>query len=194
MGGDWDNLTNDASGGIYPNGSTYDPHIYQTANGPIYSTAELKSGWCYQFSPTFSDAPHPYRFVFLDGCETATGDWPRPFGIEPSAQQLSYYTDTNRVPYTRPSAFVGWKEMIAYSPVLHTPAGEWGDYQTYCDFRSSWMFNWQANAQTTSLTDALSLARQQSGWISSSTYQRIVAIYGYTNLRFNDYNQRSSWP
>jgi len=24
---------------------------------------------------------HPYRFVFLDGCNTADGNWPQAFGI-----------------------------------------------------------------------------------------------------------------
>lgn len=24
---------------------------------------------------------HPYRFVFMDGCNTADGDWPQAFGI-----------------------------------------------------------------------------------------------------------------
>ncbi len=48
---------------------------------------------------------HKYRFVFLDGCETATGDWASVFGIP----EKPYYFSPNATLIGRPNAFVGWK-------------------------------------------------------------------------------------
>jgi hypothetical protein len=51
---------------------------------------------------------HPYRFVFLDGCETATGEWAAVFGIPETAKTMSFYSSpiTGKL-IVRPNAFVG---------------------------------------------------------------------------------------
>jgi hypothetical protein len=58
-------------------------------------------------SPVFN---HPYHFVFLDGCNTANGNWCEAFGIERIHVTGAGYT-TNGLP---PRAFVGWRTTKAY--------------------------------------------------------------------------------
>jgi hypothetical protein len=54
---------------------------------------------------------HPYRFVFLDGCETGSkgSEWPAAFGIMPAELTA---TDFARLGLAR-RAFLGWKKKIA---------------------------------------------------------------------------------
>jgi len=47
---------------------------------------------------------HAYRFVFLDGCETAKGDLPLAFGIPKKKLTVADLADDGR----RPCAFMGW--------------------------------------------------------------------------------------
>ncbi len=190
IGGDWELFTNSPSGPV-PAGSAYDTNKYQTANGPITSTAYLDSGWCYQLSPYTSDAPHPYRFVFMDGCSTATGDWPAPFGIARETNNINYFKGDG----SRPNAFVGWNVTVAFANNLGSSQNGWGDYQTFANFRSEWMFNWGNNSQTYALNAALGIAQQNSGWIALSKMNQILSIFGLNELGFNDYNQRTfSFP
>lgn len=188
IGADFDKVEGDPKQGSEINRATY-----QEGTNVVRSTAYLESGWAYQLSPIYSDAPRPYRFVFLDGCSTAGGDWPFPFGIGNVTNTLADYQNPDRVPNTRPSAFVGWTEDIIYTVPRGTRFGEWGDYQQYADFRSEWIFNWAFNAQTDTLTLALERGRQ-AGWISVATYQRILRVFGYPPLRYNGFNQRAGWP
>jgi len=198
LGGDWDSLTNEPPYGIHPNGAEYDLNVYQDGTNTVRTRAFLSSGWCYLLSPISGEDPHPYRFVFLDGCSTAAGDWPVPFGMQAETNSLDYYTDTNRFPYVRPSAFVGWNVDTYYSAGLNSTytdkdRNQWGDYQKYAFFRSQWMFLW-ANPGSRTLTQALEQARDTSGWISSATYEKTIRIYGLRELLFNQFNQRGDWP
>ena len=65
--------------------------------------------------PSFAPPFHPYRFVFLDGCETAKGHWASVFGIPEEPKTLSYYFTPNGTIIGRPSAFVGWKKRIPFA-------------------------------------------------------------------------------
>jgi hypothetical protein len=52
---------------------------------------------------------HQYRFVWLDGCYTALGNWPGVFGINKATNDIGYSTNSVTNPnHFRPSAFVGW--------------------------------------------------------------------------------------
>jgi hypothetical protein len=65
----------------------------------------LTNSWTAAGGP---NAKHPYRFVFLDGCDTAqTMTWAHAFGI--------YDKGTNGLPQTiiGPQAFVGWQGLKA---------------------------------------------------------------------------------
>jgi hypothetical protein len=53
---------------------------------------------------------HPYRFVFLDGCNTSAGDWCVAFGTERRATTTAQYAQ--RGLYTR--AFMGWVTIKVY--------------------------------------------------------------------------------
>ncbi len=198
IGGDWDRLTNGPNG-LRPAGSEYDPNVYQDGTNTVISRAFLASGWCYLLSAISGEDPHPYRFVFLDGCSTANGDWPSPFGIAAETNSYEYYTNAVRFPYVRPSAFVGWNVDTYYTSPLGTsytdPDGnQWGDYQKYANFRSQWMALWSFDSHYPTLAGALEGARQTSGWIPSATFDRTIRIYGFRELEFNQFNQRGDWP
>lgn len=180
IGGDWDRMDT--------NSVIVGSEISQS-NSPA-SVAYLTTGWV-RTNLVFNRyaGPKPYRFAFVDGCSTANGDWPDAFGIGKTTNSLSYYQDAGRKPKTRPSAFVGWKETTYYG----RPSEGWGDYQTFANFRSEWMFNWSQNPATPQLNSALLQARQNSGWISKPKYDEVIAVFGYQLLRFSEYNHRGDW-
>ncbi len=185
VGGDWDRYdTNNV-----PIGS----EINQSTN-PV-SVAYLTSAWV-RTNLVFNrySGPKPYRFAFIDGCSTANGDWPDAFRIGKATNTLAFYQNPNRKPRTRPQAFIGWTEPTYYShPRNSTYNNEWGDYQKYADFRSQWMSLWAFNANFALLGQALDEARRTSGWIPTATYSRVVRVFGYRDLRFNEYNHRGDW-
>ena len=75
---------------------------------------------------------HPYRFVFLNACETAKNyDWAHAFGIK-------YYLEEKDLSYNplAVQAFVGWKG----SPRAANSTGEWYDEaETFAVFYGAWM-------------------------------------------------------
>jgi hypothetical protein len=54
----------------------------------------------------------PFRFVFLDGCNTASGDWPQAWGVPKQEETIDYYKSPNNTSHARPSAFVGWDVTV----------------------------------------------------------------------------------
>jgi hypothetical protein len=57
-------------------------------------------------NPLVADNMHPYRFVFLDGCLSADGNWPQAFGVpKVEGMAASDFLDKRGV---RPRAFMGW--------------------------------------------------------------------------------------
>ena len=183
VGGDWENYGPDGRG----LGAGCDMNHYQTANGPIECTTDLTSGWCQRLKKPIADDPHPYRFVFMDTCSSATGPWCYPFGMIPATNSIEYF----RADGERPSAFVGWSEDVEWNGRRNgrTEKG-FGDYQQYADYRTSWAFNWLWNSQTTGLDAALGLAQTQSQWLPPGRAAQYLRIYGLNTLRFNEYNQR----
>lgn len=49
------------------------------------------------------------------------------------------------------------------------------------------------NANFALLGQALDEARRTSGWIPTATYSRVVRVFGYRDLRFNEYNHSGDW-
>jgi hypothetical protein len=91
-------------------------------------------------------AAHPYRFVFLNACETARDvGWARAFGIFPSVWWEGDATSIEQAGYRGPQAFVGWAKKVA-GPDF---ADEWDDtypsmpYKGYGtmieEFYAAWM-------------------------------------------------------
>ncbi len=72
---------------------------------------------------------HPYRFVFLDGCNTADGDWPQAFGIPKKKGMV--ITDFTHKRGIRPRAFMGWnrKKVVGIRIIagnqLYTPHAQY---------------------------------------------------------------------
>jgi len=129
----------------------------------------------------------PYRFVWLDGCSTANGDWPNAFGVNKATNSISYYTNSVSNPsHRRPSAFVGWNQTVG--------GPGWGTLQNAMLCRTEWMFQWQYNWSTMTLVDALETGRSHSSWIPASQFWGALRVYGFTELRMNQYNQKTDWP
>jgi hypothetical protein len=130
----------------------------------------------------------PYRFVFLDGCKTANGDWPDAFGINKATNDLSYYSSASNKRHVRPSAFMGWNVTVGGSK-------EWGRVDKFFDFRSYWMANWSVNKgyDNDNLDAIVESARSGSGWVSSSQLWDHLRIYGYRTLKFDEYNHKGDW-
>jgi hypothetical protein len=125
-----------------------------------------------------------YRFVFLDGCSTATGDWPNAFNISQTNHDLSFYQNDPK--HRRPSAFVGWNKDIG--------GKGWGTVQTFFDFRSDWMGWWANGGQYyTGLQAALQQANVDSRWIDAGTLNSSMCVYGYTVMQIEDYNHKGDW-
>lgn len=153
------------------------------------SKAFITSQWVHD-NVTFNKSygAMPFRFVFLDGCNTATGDWPQAWGIPKQAVTLDYYTSTNNPKGARPSAFVGWDVTVG--------GQGWGTVKQFWDFRTTWMAAWSVQSyggSPASLSDALETARNFSGWVPNQVNAHLKE-YGYTAMTFRKYNQAGDWP
>jgi len=113
-----------------------------------------------------------YRFVFLDGCNTASGGWPAAWGVPKQAEPESYYTSSANKNHSRPSAFVGWDVEIGGSK-------DWGTVPNFWNFRSYWMSDWAGTFQQ-DLADSLFDGNDFSGWVSPSQFNSHNKVYGYT--------------
>ena len=71
--------------------------------------AYLTSQWVHD-NVTFNKSygAIPFRFVFLDGCDTAGGNWPWAWGIPNQVETLDYYRNAANATGARPLAFCGW--------------------------------------------------------------------------------------
>lgn len=164
-------------------------------NGRVTGGRSLRPTKAYLTSKTVRDqitqnkrsGVRPYRFVWLDGCSTANGDWPGAFGVNKATNGLSYYTSATTNPSRRrPSAFVGWIEKIG---------GEgWGTVQDFWHCRTEWMFDWQQNWTHRTLVQALENGRNNSNWVPPGQFEENIRVYGYTALKMNEYNQKNDWP
>jgi hypothetical protein len=88
--------------------------------------------------------------------------------------------------HKRPSAFVGWNQTIG--------GPGWGTLQNFMNCRTEWMVQWQYYWNTMTLTDALETGRNNSSWIPSGQFWGAIRVFGYNDLRMNQYNQQKDWP
>lgn len=119
--------------------------------------------------PFYFRAAHPYRFVFLDGCNTARAGLCLAFGIVMKRTDESYYTASG----IQPQAFMGWNNTIQYS-VAHTQF----DSHLYT-FDVDFFYYW--SNQGKSLKDAVNLSRT----IESTNFVPMPGIWGYDQLKWN---------
>jgi hypothetical protein len=170
-----------------------DGHNYDT-NGCAKAGSFLPHSKSFLTSQTVSNeftfnrytGARPYRFVWMDGCSTASGNWPGAFGVSMTTNTVSWYTNSTTNPkHRRPSAFVGWNQTVG--------GLGWGTAQDAWYFRSQWMFLWMYDWQTKSLVQALEDARQSSSWVQSGQLWGALRVYGYTEMKFDEYNHKNDW-
>lgn len=127
----------------------------------------------------------PFRFVFLDGCNTASGGWPQAWGVPKQPESLSYYQSSSNPNHARPSTFIGWDVEIGGSKDWGTVAGFWS-------FRKTWMGSWAGTFQK-QMDDAFDDARDFSGWVAPSQVTSHLKEYGYKTMMFLEYNYSGQW-
>ena len=116
---------------------------------------------------------HGYRFVFLDGCETAKGDLALAFGIPKKTMTVADFADDGR----RPCAFMGWtatKWIGIFNRV-------WYDH---INFVTWFKYEWIERGEP--LNQAVSRAAQYPG--TSGINISNLKIYGCDELGYNQFN------
>jgi hypothetical protein len=151
------------------------------------SKAHLSSQYVHD-TVTFNrySGARPYRFVFLDGCDTANANWPWAFGVPKQDEPLSYYNSSANTRHTRPSVFLGWDVTIGGKK-------DWGTVDKFWAFRTDWMENWAGIFQEPldqSLSDANFI---DSNWVDAGHFSHLKE-YGYKTMGFFDYNYGGDWP
>jgi hypothetical protein len=182
IGGDWDDPT------------AADPLQAGALFNPAGSQAFINSQWVHD-RVTYNRYPaNRYRFVFLDACETSAGSWPQAFGIPKQTNSLSYYEGMAQFPKllaeSRPSVFVGWEVIVGGT-------AEWGSVQGSANFRNSWIGDWGNGSRfygRPTLVHSLERGLEQSSWIPKGKLDETMRIYGYSDMRFRDYNRKGEWP
>jgi hypothetical protein len=140
---------------------------------------------------------HRYRFVFLDGCETANGDLDSAFGINgPGRYPLSYYQNAGH----RPAAFVGYD----VSPWYALPGQVVRNGITYDNeipwqvpyFIFNFLFYWDEDLIGEGLADAILDAINDLPSVQGFPTQpgEHLQIYGYDALRMDQFNRKTDWP
>jgi len=125
---------------------------------------------------------HPYRYVFPDGCETANGNWIERFGIiKKENVPLSYYQKHK----IRPSAYSGWsvKNFYAY----RNPDRMAMNHAYYI---SDFAFYWWLTG------DTLAEAHDDAYYGNPNPHGVAdgMKVFGYANMRHDEYNRAADWP
>lgn len=172
-----------------------DIHTFDT-NGLISGGKFLLGSKAYLYSRSVSNeltfnrysGSRPYRFVWLDGCSSANGNWPGAFGVNKGTNDYSYYTNSVTNPkHRRPSAFVGWNQVVG--------GQGWGSAQAFFNYRTEWMQDWYYYWQSRTLVDALANASGSANWPPGGAGQLwgAMRVYGYTVLRMDEFNHKNDW-
>lgn len=131
----------------------------------------------------------PFRFVFLDGCDTAATNstWPKAWGIPAQVEPLSFFQSSANTTGARPCAFVGWDTRVGGSR-------DWGIIDKFWLFRQYWMGNWSVEVtQGETLRQAFNDALTGSKWVDNGHYSH-MQIFGYQDMTFYGYNHAGDWP
>lgn len=175
IGGDVSTL--DSSNNITGSKNLPGSHAYLTGSW-VHDNVTANRTW----------GPMPFRFVFLDGCDTAVGGWPAAWGVPNQIEPLSYYQSSANSTGARPSAFVGWNVEIGGSKA-------WGTIPNFWLFRQYWMGNWsvQNGQQNDDLNDVFQQALTGSNWVPPAQLNAHLVIYGYQTMKFTEYNHSGDW-
>ena len=124
-----------------------------------------------------------YRFVFLDGCSTAAGNWPNAFNISKTNHDISFYE--NHPKHPRPSVFVGWIKDIG--------GKDYGNAYDSLNFESNWMGIWANGSGFPSIKLSLEDANSLFHWLTIQKFNEDIRIYGYQDMTIRDYNRKGDW-
>ena len=149
---------------------------YNTANTNVYiPQSELAA--TLKTVPLGQTNRHGFRFVFLDGCQTANGRLPEAFGIVPEKNlSFEYYFNSGE----RYSAFVGWNK----SPTI----GFAGDRVNpdHWKFIQNFQYLWVTTGD--GVRDCLDNAKNQGPAGQNDVNPKRLTVFGFRDLRPNQHN------
>jgi hypothetical protein len=189
---------------------------FQTAAGAGYSPGSKSGLWADQVAASLGNsytvytipdsgipiviqlAGHPYRFVNLDACSTASGfAWPRAFGIfaDKQVDNVNEYLGSfgwNR----RPSTFLGWSALVERDRFPTGVAGAplstrgwmgipYGEYKT--TLVMGWLNGQTINQAILNARSALVPLAGGQQWLARNKDKH--KIIGYSGMRLHTYNQ-----
>ncbi|HET7624595.1 MAG TPA: hypothetical protein VFM25_04960 [Verrucomicrobiae bacterium] len=121
-----------------------------------------------------------YRWVWIDSCQSALGDWPQAFGMGNRENvALADYV-------SRPATFCGFTHEVYGFTAFH---GISSIDISSISFRSYFQVFWSVYGDT--IKNAFSEAEFYSGDHDDPQY---LKIYGYWGLHWNEFNSKSEWP
>jgi hypothetical protein len=167
-------------------------NVFGAGNAP--GTQAYLADWYVRQNITVNpySGSHPYRFVFIDACNTGKGDLPDAFGVPKQQQTLGYYQSATTNPrHVRPSAYVGWNTEIGAN------TNGWGTVDQFWNFRETWAADWSLGgspAGQETLINSLDFARDNTSWASPSQVNSDLCVYGYWDLQYRQYNYGGDWP
>jgi len=130
---------------------------------------------------------HDWNFVYLHGCDTADGDLPEAFGFDKAKHDLNWYKDkTNNPNKFRPGIFVGFSGTIGNT--------NWGGENQRWLFNKYIYGNWSVDLSTHFSKAVLDAVNATSWFPKGMNYEIWFKMYGYTEMKFNEYNTKGSWP
>jgi hypothetical protein len=163
-----------------------DQHLLPSTNGTwtggIMTSSKSKSR-LFSWQVAQKTRYNRYRFVFLDGCSTAAGDWPNAFNISKTNHTIQFYE--NHPKHPRPSVFVGWNEVVGGEPGT--------DVYDALNFRNNWMGIWANGSGFPSIKTSLENANSIYGWLPPGTFNSKIRFYGYEDMKIRDYNGKGDW-
>jgi hypothetical protein len=125
-----------------------------------------------------------FRFVYLDGCNTASGDLPNAFNISKQTNDVAFYE--NHPKHPRPAVFVGWNQVVGGD-------ASWGSAYKRHDFQAYWMGNWANDFDHPNIVIALDRANVGASWITAAKLWGALRVYGYQQMKIRDYNNKGDW-
>jgi hypothetical protein len=166
-------LTNLNARNMYYFGHGAEDHVGISGNGLTLTAKEVAA--LLHAKDSNPTNRHFFRYVFLDGCNTAKGDFPKSFGI-PKKENVPLETyDHNKL---RVSAFSGWSSFKTFSVAQFIP---W----QFPGYRINMFFYWsQANFALYQAHEKARIDCIGTGFAIGEN----LKIYGYDVMHFYDGN------
>jgi hypothetical protein len=191
----WTNLLN-GIGNLYNRNFYYHGHGGSKVIGSDMHVMNTNGGWdggtltsrnsksaLYSWQVSQKTKYNRYRFVFLDGCSTAAGDWPNAFNVSKTNHTIQFYEDHPKHP--RPSVFVGWNQVVGGEPGTSL-------YKAL-EVRKNWMGIWANGSGFPSIKKSLEDANSIYGWLPVGVFNDKIRFFGYQDMKIREYNRKGDW-